>query len=279
MRTILGISASARPWGNTDLLVRHALRGAEAAGARTRFLRVSDLELGPCRGCMACVFRDRDCVQDDRFPEFLEAFREADGVALGSPAYVLGATAAVKNLQDRMIRFGLAREFVGRPGLALAAAGVPGWEPFTLAQVGLTFLFLGMPLVDQVLGYGQGPGEVLDDEAACRRAREGGEALGRGETGYRGPPGACPVCRLDLVGGRPDGGARCLLCDLPGAWEAPDGAGSRRFRPDPGAEPRWSEASMRRHFAERILPSGPRFRARLRELRARVDAFREGGGQ
>jgi hypothetical protein len=226
---------------------------------------------------MACVFKDRDCVQQDRFPEFLEAFRWADGVVLGSPAYVLGATAAVKNLQDRMIRFGLAREFVGRPGLSVSAAGVPGWEPFTLAQVSLTFLFLGMPVVDQVLGHAQGPGEILDDETACRRAAEGGGALGRGETAYRGAAGSCPVCHLDLVVEREEGGARCLLCDLPGEWVKQDG--SRTFRPATGVEPRWTENSIRHHFAEKILPSGPRFRARLREIRARVEAFREGGAE
>jgi len=270
---ILGISASARTWGNTDLLVHRALHGARAEGAETRFLRLTDLDLNPCNGCMACVFKERDCVQQDRFGEVLEAFRWAGGVVLGSPTYVLGATAAVKNLQDRMIRFGLAREFVGRPGLSLAAAGVRGWEPFALPQVSLTFHFLGMPLVDQFVGYAQGPGEVLDDKAACDRAREGGRALGRGDATYRGAPGTCPVCHLDLVVGQRDGSARCTLCDLPGRWEA--GAEGQWFRPDPQAQPRWSEAMMYHHFAEKILPSGPRFKGRIRELRARIDAFRE----
>jgi multimeric flavodoxin WrbA len=272
---ILGISASARPWGNTDLLVHHALRGAEAEGGRGRFLRLTDLDLGPCKGCMACVFKEVDCVQPDRLPELVEAWRWADAVVLGSPTYVLGATGAVKNLQDRFIRFGIAREFVGKPGVAVAAAGVPGWEPFALAQLSLTFLFLGMPVVDQWVGYGQGPGEVLDDEAACRRAREAGRALARGETAYRGDPGACPVCHLDLVAGLGDGASRCTLCDLPGTWEDA-GDGRRSFRPEPGAESRWSEASMRHHFVDRILPSGPRFKARIKEIRARVEAFREG---
>lgn len=272
---ILGISASARAWGNTDLLVHHALRGAEAEGAQGRFLRLTDLDLGPCKGCMACVFKGVDCVQPDRLPELLEAWRWADAVVLGSPTYVLGATGAVKNLQDRLIRFGIAREFAGKPGVALSAAGVPGWEPFALAQLSLTFLFLGMPVVEQLVGYGQGPGEVLDDEAACRRARKAGGALARGETAYRGDPGACPVCRLDLVAGAPDGSARCTLCDLPGSWEHGEG-GRRVFRPEPGAEPRWSELSMRHHFVAKILPSGPRFKARLKEIRARVEAFREG---
>ncbi|NOY46371.1 MAG: flavodoxin family protein [Deltaproteobacteria bacterium] len=272
---VLGLSASCRQWGNTDILVHTALRGADEEGAETRFLRIPDLGLGPCVGCMACVFKDRDCVQKDRLPEFLEAMRWADAVVLGSPCYVLGATAQVKNLHDRMIRFGIRREFVGKPGLALVAAGVPGWEPLALSQVSLFFLFLGMPVVDQFIGHAQGPGEIFDDPVACDRALEAGRALGRGETAYRGDPGACPVCHMDLVTTRPDGAAHCLLCDLPGTWEDRDGG--RRFVPAPGAEPRWSPGSMRHHFEERILPSGPRFKARIREIRERIGQFRAGG--
>ncbi|GAB4255505.1 MULTISPECIES: flavodoxin family protein [Deferrisoma] len=272
---VLGLSASCRPWGNTDLLVRLALRGAEAEGAETRFLRIPDLQLGPCRGCMACVFKDTDCVQKDRFPEFLEAMRWADAVVLGSPCYVLGATAQVKNLHDRMIRFGIRREFQGKPGLTLVAAGVPGWEPLALAQTSLFFLFLGMPVVDQFVGHAQGPGEIFDDAPACERALAAGRALGRGETAYRGDPGVCPVCHLDQVTTRPDGTAFCLLCDLPGTWEQADGR--VRFVPRPGAPARWSDESMQHHFSDRILPSGPRFKGRIREIKAKVEAFRNGG--
>ncbi len=272
---VLGLSASARSWGNTDILVTLVLRGAAQEGAETRFVKLTDLDLGPCRGCMACVFRDRDCVQDDRLGELLAAMRWADAVVLGSPCYVLGATAAVKNLHDRMIRFGMRREFAGRPGVAVAAAGVPGWEPLVLSQVALFFLFLGMPVVDQFVGHAQGPGEILDDPSACERALAAGRALGRGETGYRGAPGTCPVCHLDLVTTRGDGTAYCVLCDLPGRWERVEGRTA--FRPDSGAVPRWSEPVMRHHFDERILPSGPRFKARLREIRARVEALRSGG--
>ncbi|MHB8763333.1 MAG: flavodoxin family protein, partial [Deferrisomatales bacterium] len=100
---VLGVSASCRPWGNTDILVQQALRGAVAEGAEVRFVRLSELELRPCTGCMACVFKERDCVQGDRLGELLEAWRWSEAVVLGSPTYVLGATAGIKNLQDRMI--------------------------------------------------------------------------------------------------------------------------------------------------------------------------------
>jgi multimeric flavodoxin WrbA len=269
---ILGASASCRPWGNTDLLVRHVLEGARGEGAETRFLRLADLELRPCKGCMACVFKGRDCVIEDRFSEFLEEMRWADGVILGSPTYVLGATGIVKNLHDRMIRFGSAREFVGKVGVAVAAAGVRGWESFALPQISLFFLFLGMPVVDQFVGYAQGPGEIFYDVAACERAREDGGALARGEKEFRGQKGACPVCHFDLVTTRADGSAHCSLCDLTGRWV--ERAGGLAFEPEPGLQPRWSEETMQHHFREKILPSGPRFKARMREIREKLEAFR-----
>jgi multimeric flavodoxin WrbA len=262
-----------REWGNTDLLVRHALAGATAEGAETRFLRLTELDLKPCRGCMSCIFKDRDCVVPDRLPEVLEALRWADAVVIGSPAYVLGATGALKNLQDRLIRFGIKREFAGKPGLAVVAAGVPGWVPFSLPQVSLSFLFLGMPVVDQFVGFAQGPGEILFDEAALGRARAGGEALAAGAREFRGESGACPSCHFDLVTSRPGGDAFCPLCDLPGRWG--EAGGRPVLEPHPAAEARWSEASMREHFAGKILPSGPRFKARLGEIRGRLKTFQE----
>lgn len=270
---VLGISASTREWGNTDLMVRQALAAAAAAGAETRFVRLASLGLRPCTGCMSCVFKDRDCAVPDRFPEVLETLRWADAVALGSPAYVLGANAVLKNLQDRMIRFGARREFAGKPGLALVAAGVPGWVPYALPQVALTFLFLGMPVVDQFVGFAQGPGEILFDEDALARARRGGEALASGGREFLGAPGACPVCHLDLVTTRADGKAFCPLCDLAGTWTQE--GGRPVLRPDPGAEPRWAPAVMEEHFTAKILPSGPRFKGRLREIKERLAAFRQ----
>lgn len=271
---ILGISASPRPWGNTEILVRQALSGAREAGAGTEFVRLAELELLPCRGCMSCVFKDRDCVIEDGYHRVLAAMRRADAVVLGSPAYILGATARVKLLQERLLRAATsAREFVGRPGLAVGAAGQPGYVPFTLPQISMTFLSLGMPVVDQFIGYGQGPGEVLWDVAAMERAAAGGAALARGETAFSGEPGACPSCHFDLLSDLAFGDAgattSCPLCDLPGTRTA-DG----RLEPGPGAVARWAEERVRHHFEDRLLPSRDRFREQRQEIRARVDAFR-----
>ena len=42
---ILGISASSRKWGNTAILVHHALKGAADNGAETQYLNLPELEI------------------------------------------------------------------------------------------------------------------------------------------------------------------------------------------------------------------------------------------
>lgn len=264
------MSASPRDWGNTEILVQQALAGARRVGAETEFLRLAELDLRPCRGCLACVFNDRDCLIEDDYHVVLGAMRRSSAVVLGSPAYVLGATARIKLLQERLLRFATrSREFVDRPGVVVAAAGRPTDVPFTLPQIATTFLSLGMPVVDQFVGYGQGPGEVLWDEAALRRAASAGEALGRGETGFRGDPGTCPSCHFDLIDVGARGEVSCPLCDLPGTWTPDHG-----FRPRPNAAPRWAEERVRSHFEDGMMPSHDRFREHRAEINARLDALR-----
>jgi len=268
---ILGISASYRKWGNTDILVWHALKGARCEGSEIRFLRLTDLEIRQCTGCFACMLKSVDCVQDDHFPALLSAMRWADGVILGSPVYLLCSAGSIQTMIPRFFRMGYTEEFKDKPGLALVAAGGPGWDTFAVPQVSLFFRFLGMPVLDHVVGHGQGPGEVFYDEKACIRAVEGGAGLARGETEFRGDPGTCPACHFDLVVTRPDGSAYCVLCDLFGQWVEEGGA--RRFEPVPGESSRMGPGEMRKHFEESILTSAERFRSRRQDIRERLKRF------
>ncbi len=271
---ILGISASRRKWGNTEILIRHVLQGAEQEGAETRFLRLTDFAIGQCRGCLGCLSKDRDCIVEDRFAEVLEAVRRADGVVLGSPVHSLFAAGAVQMLIPRLFRQVYTKEFEEKLGIAVGVGGMPGWEGWALPQISAFFLSLGITLVDQFMGYAQGPGEIFYDEKACGRAREDGKALARGEAAFRGKSGICPVCHFDLVFARGDGRPSCMLCDLPGRWvETGD---TKRFEPLARARPRWERSQMQEHFDRLILPSSRRFLARKEEIRKRLEIFRRG---
>ena len=61
---VLGISGSPRGKGNSDLLLREALKGAEAGGAETEYLALRELKLSPCVECNACYKTGVCRIQD-----------------------------------------------------------------------------------------------------------------------------------------------------------------------------------------------------------------------
>lgn len=270
---IAGISASRREWGNTDILVRHALKGAEREGAETRFLRLTDLEIHQCKECLSCLFKGRDCIIRDQLPDLLKILRWADGVVLGSPIHTLFAAGSIQTLVPRLFRLGYTQELAGKAGIAIVVGGRPGWEGWALPQVMIFFLSLGMPIIDRFTGYGQGPGEVFYDVEACERALKSGAAMAMGETAFRGEPGTCPVCHCDLMLAGPDGRPRCMMCEIPGQWKREGEV--KRFEPLPGSRSRWGCRENRDHFEKLILPSRHAFQARREAIKKKLELFRK----
>ena len=86
MTNIVGIVGSARPWGNSALLVRNALRGALAEGASAQMVRLTDLDLQSCTGCLRCVIGGRPCRTDDDMAWLIETMQAADGLVLAPEA-------------------------------------------------------------------------------------------------------------------------------------------------------------------------------------------------
>ena len=76
---ILGISGSPVPNSNTDRLV---LQVMEASGLEYEFVKLSHLNVGPCRACKACV-EDNICKVKDDFPELAQKLQEAKGLVIG----------------------------------------------------------------------------------------------------------------------------------------------------------------------------------------------------
>ena len=100
---VLGIVGSARRWGNSELLVRQALRGAQSEGAAARMLRLTDLCLEPCTGCMRCVIGAKPCRLDDDMAWLIETIEAAGGLVIAAPTYFLGPAAVVKQVLDRLL--------------------------------------------------------------------------------------------------------------------------------------------------------------------------------
>lgn len=76
---ILGISGSPVPNSNTDRLVMQVL---QSSGLEYEFVKLSDLTVGPCRACKACV-KDNICKVDDDFPELAKKLLDAKALVIG----------------------------------------------------------------------------------------------------------------------------------------------------------------------------------------------------
>jgi len=128
---MLGVSGSPRRDGNTDLLVREALRLlAERTGARTEFVRVADHCIEPCRGCRACMTLGHCAIQDDGFKALMARFFAADFLVLGAPVYWLGPPGVMKNFIDRTHGYYTDHTILrGKRAALISVATDSGFEP------------------------------------------------------------------------------------------------------------------------------------------------------
>jgi len=97
---VLGISTSPRLKGNSDLLLRKALAGAESAGAQVEYLRIANFNIAPCVECNCCYSTGRCRVQDD-YQQILQKMLDADRLIFATPVFFATVCAQVKILIDR----------------------------------------------------------------------------------------------------------------------------------------------------------------------------------
>ncbi len=97
---ILAINGSHRAGQNTAKLLSLALEEAQARGAETELVELSELNIKYCSGCNRCLGKPM-CSIDDDMTQLKEKMLEADGIILGSPDYFSNVTARTKCFIDR----------------------------------------------------------------------------------------------------------------------------------------------------------------------------------
>ncbi|MFQ5836224.1 MAG: flavodoxin family protein [Candidatus Bathyarchaeia archaeon] len=277
---ILGLVGSYRKLGNTEVLVKEALMEAQHLGAEVDILRLTDLRIEPCKGCMACAFKQEECRIPDGWSTFRDKIVESDAVILGAPTYLLGSAGIIKMITDRNIAFQAeALQHVGKPGAIIGVSGVREWEPFTLPMLNVFMFTCGLRVIDQVMFYAQGPGEILLEDSAMKRAMKLGsnvfEAASKPveERTYIGDQGVCPVCHQNLFSVK-DGILKCALCQAKAEFKTVNGETKLVFDPETLKGHRWSEEALLEHFSLAVLPSGPRFLKERDEIRKRARKYR-----
>lgn len=106
MFKILGLSASDRKMGNTELALKITLDASRAAGAEVKMFNLNELNLEPCNGCIKC-FRDEknECIYSDDLKTWQESLYKYDGVVIGAPCYTKFPPNILRRIVDRGFMF------------------------------------------------------------------------------------------------------------------------------------------------------------------------------
>jgi multimeric flavodoxin WrbA len=275
---ILGLIGSARKLGNCEILVKEALFTAKEKGAEIRAIRLTDFQLKPCKGCLACVLKGEPCRLDDDMHALWEHLQWADAIIISSPTYFLGPPGIIKMLIDRLFEFSLQLGSIKRrPAGIILTAGLREWD--SLVNPILTILagVLQLDIINSFTAYRPGPGEVLLDEETMTKAGQLGESLvstlKNGVTLKQefNENHQCPRCGNTLLQRHEENRLECALCQAQAhisiknnflniTWDLKN------------AKNRWSPEALAEHFSEWVIKTGPVFqkhRAKINELKER----------
>lgn len=273
---ILGLVGSRRKLGNTEIMLKEALSGARQAGAEVALLRLTDLHVEECNGCMACVFKEQRCNLADDFYFLLDALDGADAIILGAPTYFLGPPGVVKTVVDRFLAV-KPEQLTGKQAATIAVAGRPGWSGLVLPLLNLLPLTAGYEIVDSFVAYAPGPGEIALEEEALARARALGAALAIGAKptqALKQPlhEAHCPVCWNNSFSIVDSGIMECPVCRTRGVVYPSTTPGGPEIWFDEAsiAANRFTLPERLDHMRNWILVTKNTFQQHLREvLRAR----------
>jgi multimeric flavodoxin WrbA len=196
---VIGVMSSARLNGNTAILVREALRGAEEEGAVVAEIMLPKYQISFCQGCLTCMV-DGCCPMDDDFEQVKTLLKGASGIILSSPTYGGALSARMKNLLDRL---GLFERFTSATFGGKYVAGISTARSAGAAKKvakGLAGLLTNgvfeRGYITGFLGASSGAGGVEHDPSALRRARALGRQLVRDIRSGRRYPFQNPVGQL-----------------------------------------------------------------------------------
>jgi multimeric flavodoxin WrbA len=183
---VLGISTSPRAKGNTDLLLREALAGAESTGGKVEYVALRDNNIAPCVECNACYKTGRCRIEDD-YQSISQKMIEADRLILATPIFFMTVCAQCKLLIDRCQclwahKYVLKEPLISsgprdRRGMVIAVGGSKSRKMFGCIQLTMKYFFdvldmhfTGGLFVNKV----EAAGDILNHPTAMKRAYQCG---------------------------------------------------------------------------------------------------------
>jgi len=282
---LLGLSCG-RKMQNTEILVKEAMMVAEELGVDIGMIRLLDLDIKPCTGCVSCVRSlmqggPGKCVIKDDLHLVEEELMESDGLILGSPVFVLTPHGLLKVMSDR---FGPSHDYAFRMEaqkiretkgkgngpdkrfrkdrvsgfISVGGAVTPHWLSLGLPLMNLFTFPSHIQVVDQmqVLGVSRWGHVVLNDEAMARARKLGhnvAQAMGKSEKEVRwmgDEPGTCPVCHSNLLTVPKKNPVECAICGIRGEIKVEGDDISVTFSEEEQKRARLTVAGKLEHYVE-----------------------------
>lgn len=277
---ILGLVGSHRRNGNSDILAKEALMGAEEAGAEVEILRLTDYRIEACQGLGLCLFRQEGCHIDDDVKFIWSKIDEAAGILLSVPCYFLESTAVLKQLIDRAWVLAHRGTFRGKYASVMVPYATRGWIPYAMLQPNIFFGILGLHVIHREVFNVQGLAEAVHDQDAIERAHRVGNELARAiqerDPAYRSEPGLCPICQEWNIRILKDRKAvECPTCGIRGMLREQDGKIEVNFDERATGEYRFSPEVGYTHFTYHIKPSRDYFVRTKEERKAKGMRYRD----
>jgi multimeric flavodoxin WrbA len=188
---IVAIYGSPRRQGNTALLLKKAIEGAQDFGARVEEIRLRDLKISPCLEIYGCKETGECSIKDD-FQKVRDTILASQGLMLASPIFFYNVSAHTKILMDRFQSLWVKKywlenpsgdqKIVKRRGLFIAAGATKGKKLFDGVLLSLRYFFdvLDMELWKSLLYRGLDfEGDVLKFPAYLDEAYQAGREFAK----------------------------------------------------------------------------------------------------
>ncbi|SHJ34568.1 flavodoxin family protein [Lutispora thermophila] len=179
---VIGISGSPRKDGNTEILVKEALKPFYEKGWEVTEFFLSSKSIKPCIGCETCNETGTCAIEGDDMGFLISELENCDALIIGSPAYYRNVTAQLKALFDRSFVIKNRNLLAGKPGGAIAVGrGEGGGQSLVLSIIHNFYLSSGALCVpceiNGLSARADKPGDILKQEKRLRQARVLGENI------------------------------------------------------------------------------------------------------
>lgn len=102
MKNVLIISSTPRINGNSEILAKEFMRGAQAKGNNVEFIDLKENKLEYCIGCYSC-HKTGLCVHKDNMNEIGLKMTKADVIVFATPVYFYSMSGQLKVFIDRLV--------------------------------------------------------------------------------------------------------------------------------------------------------------------------------